>query len=68
MYPSGERVSSCIPPWAHEGGEEKLRERLKDPAMRARIKAEMGMSSDNWENMWQNAPDKILLSGFRQRN
>lgn len=68
MYPySGTGLSSCIPPWAHEGGEDKLRERLQDPAMRQRIKTEMGMSSDAWENMFrQNAPDKILLSGFRK--
>ena len=31
-------MSAFIPPWAHDGGDEKLIERLKDPAMRARIR------------------------------
>ena len=30
-----------IPPWAHDGGDKKMIERLKDPAMRARIRKEM---------------------------
>ncbi len=65
-YPySGTGLASCIPPWAHEGGFEKLKERLQDPQTRARIKAEMGVASTEWENMYEaNGPDKILLSGF----
>ncbi|MEO8606373.1 MAG: D-aminoacylase [Chloroflexota bacterium] len=67
MYPySGTGLSSCIPPWAHEGGEDKLRERLKDPATRERIKQEMLTPSYEWENMYQqNGADKIMLCGFR---
>src|ERR1039457_1930372 len=30
--------SAVIPPWAHDGGDRKMIERLKDPAMRARIR------------------------------
>ena len=33
--------SAIIPPWAHDGGDRKLIERLKDPATRARIRKEM---------------------------
>src|SRR5712691_293245 len=33
--------SAFIPPWAHDGGDAKLIERLKDPAMRARIRKDM---------------------------
>src|ERR1039457_6932564 len=33
--------SAIIPPWAHDGGDAKLIERLKDPATRARIRKEM---------------------------
>src|SRR3984957_7209413 len=33
--------SAFIPPWAHDGGDAKLIERLKDPAARARIRKEM---------------------------
>jgi N-acyl-D-amino-acid deacylase len=31
-------LSALIPPWAHEGGNEKLLERLRDPEVRRRIK------------------------------
>ena len=33
--------SAFIPPWAHDGGDDKLIERLKDPATRARIRKDM---------------------------
>ena len=33
--------SAFVPPWAHDGGDVKLVERLKDPAMRARIRKDM---------------------------
>ena len=33
--------SAFVPPWAHDGGDAKLVERLKDPAMRARIRKDM---------------------------
>ena len=33
--------SAFIPPWAHDGGDPEARERLKDPATRARIRKDM---------------------------
>lgn len=56
--------SAFIPPWAHEGGEAKLVERLKDPAMRARIRQEMLTVDSAWDNEWQeiNGPEDILIS------
>ena len=48
--------SAVIPPWAHDGGDKKLIERLKDPAMRARIRKEMETPGANWDNEWQEAP------------
>ncbi len=45
--------SAFIPPWAHDGGDAKLIERLKDPAMRARIRKEMQTPSTAWDNEWQ---------------
>ena len=46
--------SAFIPPWAHDGGDEKLLERLKDPATRARIKADVLSTEDKgWDNGWQ---------------
>lgn len=46
-------LSAFIPPWAHDGGDEKLIERLKDPATRARIRKDMLSPSSTWDNEWQ---------------
>jgi N-acyl-D-amino-acid deacylase len=56
--------SAFIPPWAHDGGDAKLIERLKDPAMRARIRKEMTTPSDDWDNEWQEipGPEAIIVS------
>jgi N-acyl-D-amino-acid deacylase len=55
--------SAVIPPWAHDGGDRKLIERLKDPAMRARIRKEMETPGGDWNNEWQEVPgpEAILL-------
>jgi N-acyl-D-amino-acid deacylase len=56
--------SAFIPPWAHDGGDAKLIERLKDPAMRARIRKEMQTPSAAWDNEWDEiaGPESILIS------
>lgn len=56
--------SSFIPPWAHDGGDAKLLQRLKDPATRARIRKDMQTPSDAWDNTWLaiNGPQDILIS------
>ena len=51
-----QRFSAFIPPWAHDGGKAKLIERLKDPAMRARIRKDMQTPSADWDNEWQEIP------------
>ncbi|MFY9979257.1 MAG: D-aminoacylase [Candidatus Sulfotelmatobacter sp.] len=48
--------SAFVPPWAHDGGETKLVERLKDPATRARIRKDMLTPSRAWDNEWQEIP------------
>jgi dihydroorotase/N-acyl-D-amino-acid deacylase len=48
--------SAFVPPWAHDGGDEKLIERLKDPAMRARIRKDMLTPGASWDNEWQEIP------------
>jgi len=55
--------SAFIPPWAHDGGDAKLIERLKDPAMRARIRKDMMTPSSDWDNEWQETPgpEAILI-------
>jgi len=56
--------SAFIPPWAHDGGDAKLVERLKDPSIRARIRKEMETPSTDWDNEWQEVagPEAILVS------
>ena len=56
--------SAFIPPWAHDGGDAKLIERLHDPATRARIRKEMETPGGNWDNEWQEipGPEAILVS------
>ena len=49
-------MSAFIPPWAHDGGDAKLIERLKDPATRARIRKDMETPSKDWDNEWQEIP------------
>jgi N-acyl-D-amino-acid deacylase len=55
--------SAFIPPWAHDGGDAKLVERLKDPAMRARMRKDMTAPSNDWDNEWQEipGPESILI-------
>lgn len=48
--------SAFIPPWAHDGGDTKLIERLKDPTTRARIRKDMLTPSTEWDNEWQEIP------------
>jgi N-acyl-D-amino-acid deacylase len=53
QYPyvaSSTGLIQTIPPWAHEGGNAKLVERLKDPATRAKIRKEMDDPNPSWEN------------------
>ena len=55
--------SAFIPPWAHDGGNAKLIERLKDSATRERIRKDMITPSDQWDNEWQEipGPEAILI-------
>ncbi len=60
VYPytaSSTGLDTGIADWAHEGGEEALLARLRDPATRARIRDEMELFA---------GPERILVVGFRQ--
>jgi dihydroorotase/N-acyl-D-amino-acid deacylase len=55
MYPypaGGTALASALPPWVADGGTQKLLARLKDPAVRARIKEELKGDHPNWENLY----------------
>ena len=44
---------ACFPSWVSEGSTEKMIQRLKDPAQRARAQKEMDEPSPTWENQWR---------------
>ncbi|SEH10795.1 N-acyl-D-amino-acid deacylase [Sphingopyxis sp. YR583] len=59
-------LDAAMPTWVQAGGLEKWIERLKDPAIRARVAAEMKQPGNNWENLYFGAgADKMILSGFK---
>src|ERR1051326_7984028 len=64
---AGTGLDACLPPWTEDGGYPALFKRLRDPATREKIKAEVQTSSDDWENMYLAAggPENILLSQFK---
>src|SRR6202795_512156 len=45
-------LSACLPPWALEGGTDRMIARLKDPATRERLKREITADSKDWENIY----------------
>ena len=67
MYPyaaSGTGLSAILPPWADADG--KLYQNLADPAMRAKIRAEILEASGHWEAMAHNTrATGIMPIGFR---
>jgi len=56
-------MSAFIPSWAHDGGNAKLVERLRDPTMRTRIRKELMTRSSDWDNEWQEipGPESVLI-------
>ena len=67
-YPAGATgLTSTMPPWVQEGGFEAMLKRLKEPATRKRIVAEMRRESKEWENMYLGAGslEGILLVRFK---
>src|SRR5580700_8423595 len=57
-------MSAFVPPWAHDGGDAKLIERLKDPATRARIRKDMDTPSKKWDNEWDeiSGPQDVMIT------
>lgn len=68
-YPAGATgLDAAMPPDVQEGGHDAWVERLRNPAIRARVVREMRTPTDEWENLFLAAgtPDNVLLVGFRQ--
>jgi N-acyl-D-amino-acid deacylase len=57
-------MSAFVPPWAHDGGDKALIARLKDPAMRVRMRKDMEAKDATWDNEWQEipGPEAVLVS------
>lgn len=67
-YPAGATgLDAAMPTWVQAGGYEKWAERLRDPAIRKRVVAEMRTRGDGWENLYFHAgsPDRVVLAGFK---
>src|SRR5467141_529764 len=55
MYPytaGATALASALPPWVADGGVQILLERLKDPAVRARIQKDLAGDHPDWENLF----------------
>jgi N-acyl-D-amino-acid deacylase len=67
-YPAGATgLDAAMPPWVQEGGYDAWAERLRDPAVRARVIREMRTPTDEWENLLllSGSPERAILVGFR---
>lgn len=60
-------LDAAMPPWVQEGGNDAWVERLKDPAVRARVLEEMRAPPEGWENLYRHAgsPERVVFIGFR---
>ena len=55
-YPAGSTgLDAAMPPWVQEGGNAAWFARLRDPAVRARVAAEMRAEDTDWENLMRMA-------------
>jgi len=64
---AGTGLDACLPPWSEDGGYPALFKRLRDPATREKIKAEVQKPTNSWENLYLDAggPEHILLVAFK---
>lgn len=63
-------LSACLPPWAIEGGTDRMVARLKDPQTRERLKREISADSKTWENIYlgSGGPSGILIASVVNRD
>ncbi|HEV2802239.1 MAG TPA: D-aminoacylase [Pyrinomonadaceae bacterium] len=62
-------LNACLPPWALEGGTEKMLARLNDPETRARLKRDISTDSTDWENIYlgSGGAEGILIGSVNNR-
>ncbi len=67
-YPAASTgLDAAMPPWVQEGGNAAWFERLRDPAIRKRVAAEMRARDAGWENTIQESggPGQVLIVVLR---
>jgi N-acyl-D-amino-acid deacylase len=62
-------LAASLPPWALEGGTEKMLARLRDNATRQRLKKEISEEQTTWENIYlgSGGPEGVLISSVVNR-
>src|SRR5215203_5492713 len=62
-------LSACLPPWALEGGTEKMLTRLRDSQTRERLKKEISEDQQDWENIYlgSGGPGGVLIGAVVNR-
>ena len=60
-------LTASLPPWVQAGGHDAMVERLRDPAVRARVLAEMRDPDVEWENLrlLAGSDERLILIDFR---
>lgn len=60
----GTSLSASFPPWASDGGQAALLDRLREPETRQRIVESMRSNPDDWENLYfGGGPEGVMLAG-----
>ena len=62
-------LSACVPPWAQEGGTDKMIARLQDMRIRQQLKKEIAADSKDWENIYlgSGGASGILIASVTNR-
>ena len=66
-HASSTGLDAMMPGWVQEGGHRAWVQRLRDPAVRERLKQEIALPSAEWENSYHEAGDasKVLCVSFK---
>lgn len=70
-YNAGQNnLRAIVPPWAHDGGNEEMLKRLRDPEMRKKMRKDIIEGLPGWYNHYTAVGSdwsRMLLVGFSQR-
>lgn len=66
-HASSTGLDAIMPGWVQEGGHRAWVERLRDPAVRARLRVEIALPSKEWENSYleSGSAENVLCVSFR---